>query len=419
MHGLFGIDIQTMAMLISLFASAISTALIAFLMPRRQLPIVRALMLLMGSVAIWAFCYAMELKADGLALKLWWVRLEYTGAVWTGWLFFRFAVIFSARDEWLSGLKGWSLGLIPALTVVGSLTNPHHHLLWSRAWLETQGPLSVLAYHRGWGFWVYAVFSYTMLLAATTVLFHWFLASGTAERRNVVVITIGLTVPWIGNFLYLTGVGPFQYIDSTPLAFSISGAAFFWGVLRHQMLELLPIAREAIIESMQDPVFVLNLDDQVVDLNSAAIRLSSGSRQSIVGQPMANVFPQLSNHLAHCRATDIESEEMTTPSRLWRVRHSLLTGRGGAPCGRLITLQDITGQRISKVVKALSEIEAKVDALVAAFGSELKKVEATSEETSFEESGEVPSDEELLHGPQQSGEGISQDEIDRLLADLD
>lgn len=87
--------------------------------------------------------------------------------------------------------------------------------------------------------------------------------------------------------------------------------------------------------------------------------------------------------------------------------------------------QDITGQRISKVVRALNEIETKVDALVAAFGSELKKVESQSAETGIEE-GPVPleeepalSDEDLLHGPQVSGGGISQDEIDRLLADFD
>src|SRR6202012_3244408 len=35
--------------------------------------------------------------------------------------------------------------------------------------------------------------------------------------------------------------------------------------------------------------------------------------------------------------------------------------------------QDITGQRITKVVKALMHIETKVDALVAAFGDEIQK----------------------------------------------
>lgn len=79
--------------------------------------------------------------------------------------------------------------------------------------------------------------------------------------------------------------------------------------------------------------------------------------------------------------------------------------------------QDITGQRISKVVKTLAEIEAKVDALVKAFGGEFANV-PPPKKPDLEGTKEV-SDEDLLHGPQQPGEAISQDEIDRLLADMD
>ena len=39
--------------------------------------------------------------------------------------------------------------------------------------------------------------------------------------------------------------------------------------------------------------------------------------------------------------------------------------------------QDITGQRITKVVKALKHIEAKVDALVGAFGDDIAKYKST------------------------------------------
>lgn len=81
--------------------------------------------------------------------------------------------------------------------------------------------------------------------------------------------------------------------------------------------------------------------------------------------------------------------------------------------------QDITGQRITKVVKALQHIEQKVEALVEAFGEELKRLQ---DEHLLEETPvvEVPPPEEdeswLLQGPQLPGNAIDQDEIDRLLA---
>jgi len=80
--------------------------------------------------------------------------------------------------------------------------------------------------------------------------------------------------------------------------------------------------------------------------------------------------------------------------------------------------QDITGQRVTKVVKALTDIEERVDALVAAFGSEIEKVKA--EQTGPEEKEEKKdSDKDLIHGPQLPEDAKSQAEVDALLASFD
>lgn len=76
--------------------------------------------------------------------------------------------------------------------------------------------------------------------------------------------------------------------------------------------------------------------------------------------------------------------------------------------------QDITGQRISKVVGALQSIESKVDALIDAFGGELGAAIPPADSTG--EAGEQKDGEGgLLNGPQLVGDGISQDDIDALL----
>ncbi len=77
--------------------------------------------------------------------------------------------------------------------------------------------------------------------------------------------------------------------------------------------------------------------------------------------------------------------------------------------------QDLTGQRITKVVKALKDIEERIDALVAAFGSEIEKIKAQQRES--EEKKEH--DKKVLHGPQLADEAKSQAEVDALLASFD
>lgn len=78
--------------------------------------------------------------------------------------------------------------------------------------------------------------------------------------------------------------------------------------------------------------------------------------------------------------------------------------------------QDITGQRITKVVKALKHIEHKVNSLVAVLGEEVARTQA---QEAIGEQASTAADEDLLNGPQMPSDAISQDEIDRLLAEFD
>jgi chemotaxis protein CheZ len=72
--------------------------------------------------------------------------------------------------------------------------------------------------------------------------------------------------------------------------------------------------------------------------------------------------------------------------------------------------QDITGQRITKVVKTLKYIESKIDALLAAFGETVAGKRPPTVKSP---------DEDFVSGPQLPKAANNQDEIDAILASLD
>lgn len=93
-----------------------------------------------------------------------------------------------------------------------------------------------------------------------------------------------------------------------------------------------------------------------------------------------------------------------------------------APLGDIVvkvyeacSFQDITGQRITKVVKALRHIESKIDALLAVFGADPAVAGAP------QSPGATANDTEstLLNGPQLPQAANSQADIDALLASFD
>lgn len=81
------------------------------------------------------------------------------------------------------------------------------------------------------------------------------------------------------------------------------------------------------------------------------------------------------------------------------------------------SFQDITGQRVTKVVKTLQYLEEKLSDLARAIGDEDSHIRAKEEASNVN----PDSDENLLQGPQchETGLGNNQDAIDALLSSFD
>lgn len=72
------------------------------------------------------------------------------------------------------------------------------------------------------------------------------------------------------------------------------------------------------------------------------------------------------------------------------------------------SFQDITGQRVSKVMKSITYVENRVNTLIDIWGKEeLDKIKVDPEHIKTD-------DEALLNGPQLEGKGLDQSEIDAL-----
>ncbi len=80
------------------------------------------------------------------------------------------------------------------------------------------------------------------------------------------------------------------------------------------------------------------------------------------------------------------------------------------------TFQDVTGQRIKKVVTTLHVIEEKVDRIISTLGT---TVGLKANAHKIEKTVSVDDDASLLNGPQMPDKAITQDDIDRLLAEFD
>lgn len=75
------------------------------------------------------------------------------------------------------------------------------------------------------------------------------------------------------------------------------------------------------------------------------------------------------------------------------------------------TFQDITGQRIKKVTNSLKQIDSKIKSVLSALDEKLVEVDTTATAE--------PKENLLLNGPALPSEAVSQQDIDKLLAEFD
>src|SRR5262249_13112287 len=76
------------------------------------------------------------------------------------------------------------------------------------------------------------------------------------------------------------------------------------------------------------------------------------------------------------------------------------------------SFQDITGQRVSKVVETLQHIESRV----ARFADVMKAKDIEGFFTEHEKARNERKEKFLLNGPQLAGEGVDQSDVDKMFA---
>lgn len=107
---------------------------------------------------------------------------------------------------------------------------------------------------------------------------------------------------------------------------------------------------------------------------------------------------------------------------------SELAGTVGGPTGSQLqsistrlyeasAFQDICGQRITKVLAILKFLEGRLAALAETLGD--SRLEEEDETVEFDKNGLAVDPDRLTHGPQLEGKGISQNQVDALLAKFD
>ena len=309
--------------------------------------------LMMLALTEWSLAYGFELAAADLATKLFWVRTQYLGIVTVPVTWLCFVLQYTGREKWLTRRNLMLLMISPLITLLLTWTNEAHNLIWSTIELDTSGSFSMLDLTYGPWFWIHSTFSYLLLLLGTLLLIRSFIRSPQLYRGQTVALLIGVLAPWVGNGLYLFDVNPLPNLDLTPFAFTVTGLAVGWGASRFRMLDIVPVARDVVIEHMNDGVIVLDAQSRIVDINPAARQLVGCSDQDLIGQPMDQALSNWADLVERCREAEEAHTEIVLGEagsrRYFDLHFSTLRDQRQGGGGRVIVLRDTTALKEAEI----------------------------------------------------------------------
>jgi len=339
----------TTASIVLLSTSVLSLAIAIVLFRRRAIPGVPALASVVLAVAGWSLVAGLEAAAVPLAAKILFSKLEYVGSGSAAVLFLIFACRYTRRTSWMSRPRVAALWLLPLASVSLAATNEYHHLIWTAFSAGPAGSNAVI-YHHGLGFFAIISGIYVYLLLASFPLISAAVRSSAVQQRQSATILLATAFPWASGILYAAGITLAPGLNLTPVSFVVTVAVLAVGVVPLRLFDLVPVARELLIEGMSDGILVIDADRRIVDVNPAARRMFALSSR-IIGsdaQRVLSVWPQIAGALHADRETHFELTLSQDPLLHADLRVAPLRKRAHAAAGFLIVVRDISKRYLAE-----------------------------------------------------------------------
>ncbi len=332
--------LYVLAVVMSAFASLIAAVIVWRRAAAGSLMLAGVLL----SAFVWSGACVMSLAAMGLTEKIIWLKIMYFGVGAAPTLFLIFALKITHHENWLTARDLLLLCVEPLVLIV--LVWFDTGLVFDSVQLAQAGGLTVLQVGRGGVLWVHILYSYAIVLFALVVLGMSSMRANPFFKRQYLIILLGSVIPLTAE-LFKASYRGIAGLDLLPVTFGLSGILYSYAVFRHQFMDLLPVARGRLIESMSDGVLVLDDQNRIVDINPFMKNFLDEEPTTLIGRNISEVL----NLWSHNPDQFLNGETRTEvklprkPSCYLDLRVTPLYDSSQKLSGRLIVIRDVTDRK--------------------------------------------------------------------------
>jgi len=203
--------------------------------------------------------------------------------------------------------------------------------------------------------WVYVSIGYAYILnvaGTVNILYSVYRHPEKYQPQAIAIIIIGAVAPLTLNAIYNFHIIPNWTMDLTPLGFAISSVSLTYALFRHRLLNLMPFARDKLVDTMNDGLIVMDLTGKILDLNPAARTITQRLQDKTIGMPIYSVLPAIHSFPFNGEI----NVYINRVNHFYEVQSSVLYNqKSGVEEGRMLMLRDITARKEAQAQLSRSE----------------------------------------------------------------
>ncbi len=301
----------------------------------------------------WTIGYIFELLAPDIETKIFWDNFQFIGgAVWLT-AFLAFTMQFTDNQDRLPKFVYTLVSIPGALVVLLAFTNQIHSLMRTNARLISGDPFDALIYDFTYSILLWGSYSYLVIIVCAIVLFLRIKQTYSLYRLQVGLVLLWVFIPVAGTVVTITLLSQFPYRDITPFTTILSNIIIAWALFRYRLFDVVPMAREKVIDSIQDHVVVIDHEDRIVDINPAAIKASGLENVSVIGRPAEEIFAAWKDLIENYRNVQHVQTEIEIPGEngvmYFDLRIHPLYEKQGKLKGRVFVTRNITDVKKAEI----------------------------------------------------------------------
>ncbi len=253
-----------------------------------------------------------------------------------------FAVEYAGLGKFLTRRTISVLIAIPLVFALLVLTNESHGLVWTRIWVENHMRVELGAAH-----WVAIAYGYILSLLHLSAMAFLFVRS-PRHRWIAAGLFAATFVARIAASFNVANKDPVFPLNPMVLVLNFTLLLYALAFFRFRMFDVVPVARNMVIDGMKEGMLVLDSEKRVADINETARELLGLTGSKYIGVPVEDILQEYPDVLTMIENTETTRKEMplgNIQGRWFQVSTSTLSDRRGFYIGRLVWFYDVTDQR--------------------------------------------------------------------------